>query len=210
MIKKKYVQIKKQRLKDEKELAKQMRIEEKQRLKNQKQLAKQLRLEQKKRLKDEKELAKQMRLEEKQRLKNQKVSAKKKSKEAKELVKIKKTPLKNSIVKIDKNIFSSDFDILVKQINEKNKLKPYPDINHTPELIFMTKKINIALAGFGNIGSYFYKSIEKNKKTIAIKTGKIPVIKYISAKNLNKKRKFKIPKFKWVKNPLDLAKKKRY
>ena len=72
----------------------------------------------------------------------------------------------------------------------------------------MTKKINIALAGFGNIGSYFYKSIEKNKKTIAIKTGKIPVIKYISAKNLNKKRKFKIPKFKWVKNPLDLVKKK--
>ena len=36
----------------------------------------------------------------------------------------------------------------------------------------MPKKINIALAGFGNIGSYFYKSIEKNKGAIAIKTGK--------------------------------------
>ena len=29
-------------------------------------------------------------------------------------------------------------------------------------------------------------------------------MKYISAKNLNKKRLIKIPKFKWIKNPLDL------
>ena len=49
------------------------------------------------------------------------------------------------------------------------------------------EKINIALVGFGNIGSYFYKTLEKNKKSIYIKTGKIPFIKYISAKNLNKK-----------------------
>ena len=46
------------------------------------------------------------------------------------------------------------------------------------------KKINIAIIGFGNIGSYFYKMLEKNKKTIAIKTGKLPFIKYISAKKL--------------------------
>ena len=46
----------------------------------------------------------------------------------------------------------------------------------------MPKKINIALAGFGNIGSYFYQILEKNKKNISIKTGKIPFIKYISAK----------------------------
>ena len=39
-------------------------------------------------------------------------------------------------------------------------------------------KINIALAGFGNIGSYFYKILNKNKKDIYIKTGKIPYIKY--------------------------------
>ena len=72
----------------------------------------------------------------------------------------------------------------------------------------MTKKINIAIAGFGNIGSYFYKSREKSKRTIAIKTGKMPVIKYISAKKLNKKRKVKIPKAKWIKNPISLASKK--
>ncbi len=72
----------------------------------------------------------------------------------------------------------------------------------------MIKKINIAIAGFGNIGSYFYKSLEKNKRTIAIKTGKMPVIKYISAKKFNKKRKVKIPKAKWIKNAISLASKK--
>ena len=41
------------------------------------------------------------------------------------------------------------------------------------------KKINIAIAGFGNIGSYFYKTLEKNKNNISAKTGKIPNIKYI-------------------------------
>ena len=72
----------------------------------------------------------------------------------------------------------------------------------------MKKKINIAIVGFGNIGSYFYKTLEKNKKKIAIKTGKIPVVKYICAKNLIKKRKVKIPKTKWVKNAISLAYKK--
>ena len=68
------------------------------------------------------------------------------------------------------------------------------------------KKINIAIVGFGNIGSYFYKNLEKNQKKIALKTGKIPIIKYISAKKFKKKRKIKIPKSKWIKNPLKLVK----
>ena len=61
------------------------------------------------------------------------------------------------------------------------------------------------MVGFGNIGSYFYKTLLKNKKLIALKTGKIPIIKYISAKNLKKNRKTKIPKSKWVKNSLSLV-----
>ena len=69
----------------------------------------------------------------------------------------------------------------------------------------MSDKINIALVGFGNIGSYFYKILEKNKKDIFTKTGKIPVIKYISAKNIKKSRKIKIPKNKWEKNCLNLV-----
>ena len=45
------------------------------------------------------------------------------------------------------------------------------------------KKINIAVVGLGNIGSYFVKTVLKNRNNIAKKTGKIPVIKYISARN---------------------------
>ena len=70
------------------------------------------------------------------------------------------------------------------------------------------KKVNIAIVGFGNIGSYFYKILEKNKKIITIKTGKIPFVKYISAKSINKKRSIKIPKSKWFKNPMYLTSKK--
>ena len=70
------------------------------------------------------------------------------------------------------------------------------------------KIINIALIGFGNIGSYFYKTIEKNKKKIYLKTGKTPFIKYICSKNFKKKRKIKIPKSKWIKNPISLTSKK--
>ena len=32
------------------------------------------------------------------------------------------------------------------------------------------KKINIAIIGFGNIGSYFFKMLIKNKKSITTKT----------------------------------------
>ena len=71
----------------------------------------------------------------------------------------------------------------------------------------MNKKINIAIVGFGNIGSFFYDQINKSRKNILHKTGSTPVIRYISAKNLKKKRKVKIPKSLWVKNPLDLCKK---
>ena len=66
------------------------------------------------------------------------------------------------------------------------------------------KKVNIALAGFGNIGSYFYKILEKNKKNISLKTGIIPNIKYILAKNRKKKRSIKIPRNKFVKSITDL------
>ena len=68
----------------------------------------------------------------------------------------------------------------------------------------MPEKINIAIAGFGNIGGYFYKILEKNKVNISIKTGKVPIVKYICAKNINKKRLIKIPNSKWIKNPLNL------
>ena len=70
------------------------------------------------------------------------------------------------------------------------------------------KKINIAIVGFGNIGSYFYKTLEKSKMKISEKTGKTPFVKYISAKSFKKNGKIRFPKSKWVKNPLDLTFKK--
>ena len=70
------------------------------------------------------------------------------------------------------------------------------------------KKINIAIVGFGNIGSYFYKTLEKNRKKIQTKTGKIPFVKYICAKSPNKKRKIKLPKAKWIKNALNITRMK--
>ena len=69
----------------------------------------------------------------------------------------------------------------------------------------MIKKANIAIVGFGNIGSNFYKTLIRNKRTISIKTGTLPIIKYICAKNFKKKRKIHIPKSKWINNPLKLT-----
>ena len=69
----------------------------------------------------------------------------------------------------------------------------------------MNNKINIAIVGFGNIGSYFYKTLKQDTKKIFTKTGRIPVVKHISAKNIYKKRKIKIPKSKWTKNPLNIT-----
>ena len=71
-----------------------------------------------------------------------------------------------------------------------------------------SKKINIAIVGFGNIGSYFYKTLESNKKAITTKTGREPFVKYISAKSRNKKRNIKIPKSKWFNNSMHLTFKK--
>ncbi len=64
-------------------------------------------------------------------------------------------------------------------------------------------KLNIALIGLGNIGSYLYKYLQENKKILSKKNNCIPEIIYVSAKNKNKKRNIKINKNKWLKNYLD-------
>ena len=53
----------------------------------------------------------------------------------------------------------------------------------------MTKKINIAIVGLGQIGSYLYNELNLKKKEIEIKTGKKIQIVAVSAKNRNKKKK---------------------
>ncbi len=68
----------------------------------------------------------------------------------------------------------------------------------------MRKKINIAIVGLGQIGSYLYNELNRKKKEIESKTGKIINIVAISAKNPNKKRKYKINKNIFYKNPLEI------
>ena len=55
----------------------------------------------------------------------------------------------------------------------------------------MTKKINIAIVGLGQIGSYLYNELNLKKKEIEIKTGKKIQIVAVSAKNRNKKENTK-------------------
>ncbi len=65
------------------------------------------------------------------------------------------------------------------------------------------RRINIAIVGLGTIGCYLYKYLNDNKKILTEKNNCIPVIKYISAKNKNKKRKINIKKKQWLRNYLD-------
>ena len=70
------------------------------------------------------------------------------------------------------------------------------------------KKINIAVVGLGQVGNYLLNELNTKKKDIELKTGKTIQIVAISAKNKNKKRKFKINKSIFFKNPLDIIKNK--
>ena len=65
------------------------------------------------------------------------------------------------------------------------------------------KKLNIAIIGLGNIGSYLYRYLKENKNILTEKNNCLPVIKFVSAKNKKRKRKIKIKKEQWLKNYLD-------
>jgi len=71
------------------------------------------------------------------------------------------------------------------------------------------KKIKIAIVGFGNIGSFLFNELKNKIQDIEIKTGKKISIVAISARNLNKKRKYNINKRIFYKNPFDIFKKEK-
>ena len=71
----------------------------------------------------------------------------------------------------------------------------------------MNKFINIAIVGLGQIGIHLLNELNVKKKEIEVKTGKKINIVAVSAKNINKKRKYKFNKKKFFKNPLDILKK---
>jgi homoserine dehydrogenase len=70
------------------------------------------------------------------------------------------------------------------------------------------KKLNIAIIGLGNIGSYLYNYLNHNKDILTEKNNCIPVIKYVSAKSKSRKRSIKINKNQWLNNYLDATKNK--
>jgi homoserine dehydrogenase len=65
------------------------------------------------------------------------------------------------------------------------------------------KKMNIAIVGLGNIGSYLFKYLNENKKILAEKNNCTPIISFVSAKNKKRKRNIKIKKKQWLNNYLD-------
>ena len=70
------------------------------------------------------------------------------------------------------------------------------------------RKLNIAIIGLGNIGSYLFKYLNVNKKILTEKNNCTPVITFVSAKNKKRKRNIKISKKLWLNNYLDATRHK--
>ena len=64
------------------------------------------------------------------------------------------------------------------------------------------RKLNIAIIGLGNIGSYLFNYLKKNKKKLAAKNNCIPNIVYISAKNKKRRKNIRYKKNQWLNNYL--------
>ena len=73
----------------------------------------------------------------------------------------------------------------------------------------MNKTLNIAVIGLGNVGGYLLNELNKKKKEIEIKTSRKINVVAISARNINKKRKFKINKKIFYTNPFKILKEKK-
>ena len=71
----------------------------------------------------------------------------------------------------------------------------------------MSKLINIAVVGLGQVGNYLLNELNTKKKDIELKTGKKIKVVAVSARSFNKKRKFKVNKKIFYKNPLEIFKK---
>jgi len=68
----------------------------------------------------------------------------------------------------------------------------------------MKNNINIAVVGLGQVGIYLLNELNTKKKEIELKTGKKINVVAVSAKNINKRRRFKVNKKIFYKNPLEI------
>ena len=58
----------------------------------------------------------------------------------------------------------------------------------------MSKLINIAVVGLGQVGNYLLNELNTKKKDIELKTGKKINVVAVSARNINKKENLKLIK----------------
>ena len=70
------------------------------------------------------------------------------------------------------------------------------------------KKMNIAIVGLGNIGSYLFKYLNENKRILTEKNNCTPNIIFVCAKNKNRRRNVNIKQGQWLNNYLDATKHK--
>ena len=68
----------------------------------------------------------------------------------------------------------------------------------------MKNIINIAVVGLGQVGIYLLNELNTKKKDIELKTGKKINIVAVSARSISKKRRFKVNKKIFFKNPLEI------
>ena len=68
---------------------------------------------------------------------------------------------------------------------------------------------NIAVVGLGQVGIYLLNELNTKKKDIELKTGKKINVVAVSAKNIKKKRHFKVDNKIFFKNPLEIFNKKK-
>jgi homoserine dehydrogenase len=68
------------------------------------------------------------------------------------------------------------------------------------------KRLNIAIIGLGNIGSFLFNYLNINKKFLTKKNNCSPEVIFVSAKNKKLKRNIKIKKKQWLNNYLDATK----
>ena len=73
----------------------------------------------------------------------------------------------------------------------------------------MKNIVNVAVVGLGQVGNYLFNELIVKKKDIELKTGKSVNVVAISAKNINKKRKYKINRKIFYKNPFEIFKKEK-
>ena len=71
----------------------------------------------------------------------------------------------------------------------------------------MNNIIKIAIVGLGQVGNYLYRELNLKKKSIETKSGKKIQVVAISAKNKNKKRKYKIDKKIFYNDPIKIIRK---